>query len=373
MNNKVKIKVIGKNINNFILKLHNKNINIYNIYKKNSDCVYLIIDYKSFDEVIKYKTYYDVYIVDYLGPIKIKNNIKKNKFVLIFLILALFVVFFLSRLTFKVNIITNDQKIANILLDELKQNGIHKYAFLKNYSDIKKIKEKIQKKYPKLFEWLEIERIGTGYNIRFEKRMDNHFDNDSAIYDIIALKDAYILALNIESGNIVKNINEYVKKGDVIVSSDIMLNDEIKGSISAKGHVYGEVWYKVSVNLPNNYYKQEFTGNSVNTYSLNIFSFKYIFDKSKFNDKIIISIPIIKNKLFPISFNKENIKEITIDKKTERDKLAIELVLNKIKSRLKEKEEIIDYFVLEKKQNKDSLSLSLFISVKEEIGVLKAR
>ncbi|MBR3523593.1 MAG: sporulation protein YqfD [Bacilli bacterium] len=373
MNNKIKIKVIGKNINRFIIKLNNKKINIYEVFKKNDDCAYLVIDYKSYNDLIKYKTYYDIYIIDYLGPIKYRNKIMKNKYYLLILILAFILIFFLTRLTFNIKVITNDQEMKKLIIKELKINGISKYKFVKNYKDISKIKKNIIKKYPKLFEWLEIERRGTTYLIRYEKRLENKQKDDNTIYDIVATKDAYILALDITHGQIVKNINEYVKKGDTIVTSDVLLNDEIKGNISAKGHVYGETWYKVNINLPSNYQNKIVTNNSVNTYSLNFFSFKFLFEKTKFNDKIVLTIPKIKNNLFPISFNKEKITEVIIDTKSSEEELATNLCLDKIKSRLKDNEQILDYFILDKEKNKDGLNLTLFVSVKEEIGKLQAR
>ena len=373
MNNKIKVKVIGKNINNFIIKLNSKKINIYDIFKKNNDCAYLVIDYKSYDDIIKYKAYYDIYIIDYLGPIKIQKKIIKNKYYLLIIILAFILVFFLTRLTFNIKVISNDQKMTKLIKKELKKNGIYNYSFIKNTKEINKVKKNILKKYPKLFEWLEIERRGTTYLIRYEKRLESNLKEDNTIYDIVALKDAYIISLDIKQGQIIKNINEYVKKGDIIVTSDILLNEEIKGNISAKGHVYGEVWYKVSISLPLNYQKKIITDNSVNTYSLNFFSFKILFNKTHFNDKIVLSIPKISNRLFPISFNKETIKEVIIDTKSSKEDLAVNLCLDKIKSKLKENEEILDYFIINKSKNKDSLDLTLFVSVKEEIGQLKAR
>ena len=372
MNNKVRIKVVGNNVNRFIMKLNNKNINLYDVFKKNNDCCFLVIDYKSYDDVIKYKTYYDIEIIDYLGPIKIKNNLKKNKYYLSFFIIAFIVLLVLSKLTFKINIITNDLDMHKLLKDELKDNGIYKYSWLKNYQDINKVKKNILNKYPHLFEWLEIKKEGTGYTIRFEKRLLNNQTKDLKVYDILALKDARIISIEANSGQIVKNVNEYVKAGDIIISSRIMLNEEEKYVSSANGNVYGEVWYKVSVDMPNDYQEKKESGNYVNTYSLKFFSTKLFFDKSNFNDKIVLSIPIISNNLFPISFNKEKIKEVIVTKKDKVD-LAISLCLDEIKSKLKDKEEIIDYFILDKNKDNDSYQVTLFVSVKEEIGVLVAR
>ena len=372
MKNKIKIKVVGHNVNRFIIKLNKKNINIYQVFKKNNDCCYLIIDYNFLDDVIKYKAMYDIEVIDYLGPIKIKKKIFKNIYFIISLLLALIIIFILTRLTFNIKIITNNQKLNKLLKDELKIYGIYKYAPLKNYQELTEIKKKILTKYKDTFEWLEIEKHGTEYIIRFEQRIENKKEDDTNVYDIVALKDSKIMELDVDSGQIIKNINQYVKKGDVIVSSDIKLNDEIKSQTSAKGNIYGEVWYKVIITIPNDYKEKKLSGRSINTYSLNFISFKILFNKSSFFDKIEMSKPIISNNIFPISFNKENIKEVVILKNNKKD-LALKMGLDKIKKNLKDKEEIIDYIILNEKKDNDEYTLELFISVKEEIGDYLAR
>ena len=52
---------------------------------------------------------------------------------------------------------------------------------------------------------------------------------------------------------ILKKINDYVNKGDVIISGLIMKKDEIKDFVEAHGSVYGETWYNVKVILPRTY------------------------------------------------------------------------------------------------------------------------
>ena len=45
--------------------------------------------------------------------------------------------------------------------------------------------------------------------------------------------------MDVSSGQIVKNVNSYVKKGEVIVSGYITLNDSIKNNVSSNGIIYG--------------------------------------------------------------------------------------------------------------------------------------
>ena len=51
----IKIKVTGKNINNFIKRLIRNNISIYKIIPINYKEIYLIIDYNDLEDILKYK------------------------------------------------------------------------------------------------------------------------------------------------------------------------------------------------------------------------------------------------------------------------------------------------------------------------------
>lgn len=368
MNSKIKIKVIGKDVNRFLIRLNKNKINVYQVSNKKNNSCYLIIDYCNYSNVLNIKTIYEIEIVEYLGAIRLKNNILKNKVFIFALLICFIILLFLSRLTYSIKVTTNDKKMNDLLIKELKEEGIYKFSFLKNYNQLNKIKNNILKKYNDKFEWLEIERVGTGYIIRYEQRLKSDDIKDIKTYDIVAKKNGRIINLDIESGQILKNINEYVNIGDIIVSSDIKLNEEIKGSISAKGKVYGEVWYKVNVKLPKDYYLKKYTGKYVNTYSFALINKKIILKKDKFHDKIVNEKQILKNNLLPIAISKLEIKEITIKKDINLKEVAINEALNKIKANLNDNEYILDYVIIDTKKNNSKFEMNLFVSVCEDIG-----
>jgi len=261
----------------------------------------------------------------------------------------------------------------NLLFNELKLNGIYKYSFVKNYNELSKIKKRIIDKYSDKIEWLEIERKGTSYFVRYEPKINNNISSDNKVYDIVANKNALILKLDIQNGQILKNINEYVHINDMIVSSDIKLFDETKNIISAKGNVYGEVWYKVNVKYPINYYEEINTGNSYQTFSINFLNKKILLKNNNYMYKKHDINPIIKNNILPISFNKEVIYEYKIIDSYDYQSKALEIGLNKIRDNLKSQEYIIDYYVLDTKENNNIYEINIFVSVYENIGIYKER
>ena len=116
----------------------------------------------------------------------------------------------------------------NNLNEELNKNGIYKYSFKKNYQELKNIKNIILTKYKDNIEWLEIENVGTRCILKLEERIKSEENNTNELRNIVALKDAVILDVKASNGIIVKRTGSTVKKGDIIISGNIYLNENIK-------------------------------------------------------------------------------------------------------------------------------------------------
>ena len=195
------------------------------------------------------------------------------------------------------------------------------------------------------------------------------------MYDIVAKSDAIIKNIEAYSGVIVGNINQYVKKGDVIISGDIILNDEVKKQVSAKGDVYGEVWYKISVSYPLNYYEEIETGNEGEYYNIRFINKDYNFSKflnSKKEDKIIF-----RSILFPIIFSKQKQKEIKIidySLNYEEGRIkAFEKARKMVMDNLEDKEYIIDEKCLKISQKDSKIIVDMFYTAYKNIALYKER
>ena len=128
----IKIKIEGKNINNYIKRLLTRKINIIRLIPISYKEVHLIIKYQEYQKIIKYKTTYKISIIDTYGTIKIKKNLKKNTILILAIILGLFLIITLSNLIFSIDIIHQDKEIRILLKQELELNGIKKYHFKKS-------------------------------------------------------------------------------------------------------------------------------------------------------------------------------------------------------------------------------------------------
>ena len=281
-------------------------------------------------------------------------------------------IIFLSKLTFSIDIITNDNDMKIKLLNELNDNGLKKYKFKKNYNELQIIKKNILEKYKNEIDWIEIENIGTKYIVRYEPRLNNKEIKDNTLRHIIAKKSAIIYSLDVSSGQIVKLKNSYVKKGDIIVSGYISLNDNIKDTVSSKGIVYGEVWYMVTVTYPLKYKEKIKTGKNKNVFVLRLLNKEIeLFNFKHYKNKEVKKNIILKNNILPFSLEKQYQEEIkikdednTIDEAIEK---GVDEATKKIEDNLGENEFILNKKIIGSYNEENQVTVKIFYSVIEDI------
>lgn len=178
--------------------------------------------------------------------------------------------------------------------------------------------------------------------------------------------------MNISSGQIIKDIDSYVKKGDIIVSGYISLNGNIKDTVSSKGSVYAENWYKVTITYPYKYKEIKETGNSKNVFVIKLLNKDIeLFNFNKYKTKKTKNKTILKNNILPFKLVKQTQKEtIVIDENNSEEELiekAINLSKKKMEEKLKDGEYVKDYKILNKIKHSDSITLNIFFNVVEDI------
>lgn len=368
----IKIKVTGRNINNFLKRLINNNINIEKVIPISHKEIDLIINYQDLDKVLKLKTIYNIKIIRYYGKLRIIKRIKKDIFILSSLLISLLLIYTLSNIIFKVEVIHSNKNIIKLVTKELEDNGIKKYKFVKNYQEIEKIKNKILEENKDTLEWLEIIREGTKYTIRVEERIINNKPKDNKIYNIVASKNAVIKNIYAESGEKIRSINTYVNKGDIIISSDITLPNNEKISKTASGKVQGEVWYNINIEYPYQYHEIKYTGNKKKVLVLNLLNKRisfFDFHKYKtFNRNIKY---IFNNNITPISLIYEDEYETNIINEVYDYNTAREKAITKAKEKILEKypniKDITNIKIIKEEDKKNKISLNLFVTCLEDI------
>ena len=145
---------------------------------------------------------------------------------------------------------------------------------------------------------------------------------------------------------------------------------------NASGTVYGEVWYEVEATHPYIYKEESATGKKREVYVVkflnkrfSIFDFNHS-DTFKYNEKVIL-----KDNYNIIRFVKEKQYELkVIDEYYTKEELInkiVDIAKNKISENLEDDEYIKNYYILEDTFNESGITLKIFFSVVESIGVLE--
>ncbi len=346
---------------------------IYFNYLNNKKNTHYIKIYKKDFIVIK-KLFKKSKIIKYYGKEGIIKFIKNNFIFLICILWGLFLLNILSHTVFSIEIKTNNEEIKDILIKELNNYDIKKYSRKKSYKELMNIKKNIVKNNEDKLEWLEIKNDGTKCivelteRIIIEEKIKSNFKRH-----IVAKKDALIKHITATEGDILKEINEYVKKGEIIISGNIYKNEEtLIKQVRAEGEVYGEVWYIVKAKVPFNYVEYVRTGEVINHYYIELFNKKmtltgkYETTSSMNHEIILVNKPYLFFKLVKEVKEIYKYKEFNVDKESAL-KEAIKRSDKSIKNQLEKNEYIIDKKVLNIYPYSSKIEVEIFYKVYENI------
>lgn len=366
---KYKVLISGKNPDYFLKKVISNKINIYDICKNYNELI-IVVDKDGFKKLNKLKTSYKLELICIYGKVKFIEIINKYFFFILFFLMGILLNIFFSKLILNIEVNHSNSYIREKVINELKKNNISKYKFKVSFLKREEIVNKILDENKDLFEWIEIEEVGCKYVVNVERRKLNKKEEVCVNRNIVAKKNAFIMSITATSGEVRKKKNDYVLSGDVIVSGVIYNKEDVVSYKCATGKIYGEVWYKVDVFLPVNYYEENLTGRSKISLDFKFFNKEYLLLNSYINyrKKNIINFD---SSLLPISFGISRYLETNVvDYKYTLDNCsdeALKIADKKIRDKLKDGEEILTKKVLKKEVNNSKIRVEVFLKVKEDI------
>lgn len=369
MSSKYRISIRGKNPEYFVKKIIAKNINIYDFDKKAKE-VTIVVDSGSYKKIKEIKTTYKIKIIERMGVEKYKYLLGKYFIIVIGFFIGILLNVVLSKMIFKVEVIHPNKVIRELILDDLKEAGIEKYHFKVSYNKKEKIKEKILREEINDLEWLEIEEVGTKYVVKVEQRKKNEKEEVCTERNVVASKDAMILEIEATEGEVVKKKLDYVSKGDILISGLVYNKEEVVAKRCATGKVYGEVWYKVNLELPKNYYEENVTDKKKKQLEVQFLNYNYsLFSTFKTYKKK--ETPILQSRLLPIDISLVTYLETKVIDRNYTleniDDVAKELAENKLRDKLNRDDQIISKKVLKKGEKESRIIVEVFVKVKEDI------
>lgn len=353
-----------------ILKTLISNNIYFSNYTIKDNKVIFIINYEDLELLSKLA---NIKVIKYYGLVGIKKFLKKHYILLTSFILSYLIIIILSNVIFKVEIVTNNQVLKDNITYYLNYYGIVKYKFVKSNKYIENVKEKILLENKDTIEWISINREGVKYVVNVTPRVISNKVSIDKPSNIVSKKDALIKYLVVTGGSSVKEVNDVVKKGEVIISGNVVKFDKVVGTTRSKGKVFGEVWYTVNISIPFKHVIYEKTGETINHIYLDIFGHKftlvghYITNNSINEVSVLVDKPYLFFKLMKESKELYNYKEVNLNSES-AFKEALKRADKSISNKLDTNEYIIERKVLKKDVFSSKIDIELFYRVYENIG-----
>lgn len=360
MNKRIYLEVSNE-LNRFIKKCIDNNINLYNIsYVK--DKMVVLIDVKDYLKIKRLNYYSKIRVVKYDGLLNIKKIIKDNMFYISVIFLSFIWMNLLTNYIVDIEIIHSNSGIRRLLKEELDKNNVKGFSLAYSFEELDNITKKILADNKNNLEWVSIKKDGMKYIVRAEERIIKSEEVSDKPRDIVASKDAYITKVISNKGNVLVRQGEYVKKGTVLISGKITLYEDVKGVTSASGSVYGNVWYESVVEIPKEISSERLTGKK--RYNLNVGNKILLRNKyQNFRQKNIKEIKIFGLK---IKFYRE--EEVEIIKTKTDDEYALRRLKEEFDKKLNGKGVITYQKVLKKEENNSTIKYRVFIITNELIN-----
>lgn len=278
-----------------------------------------------------------------------------------------------TRIIINIDILTNNQELYRLMENELLKLSIKKNTFAKNDSELFNIKETILSNTKDKIEWFNIERVGMKYIINIEPKVSSNKEEKQPYCHVISTKDALITRIITEEGIELKEINESVKKGDIIISGDIKLNDELKKEVCASGKVYGKTWYTINISLSKTYKEKTPLKKKRYNILLSYNNQKHLIFKSRLKTYLTNSKKLLSIFGLDIYLN-QDIEAKEIEKEYTEKELQNKidnLVKDKMSKILEGEYQILEQKVLKKQDNNSTIDIELFIVAEELISKTK--
>ena len=360
--NKYIIINVKNNIKRFINKCNKYNIELYNINYIDKDNIIVKINKEDYKNIKTYNYYSEIEIYRNVGIDYFFNKIDKLKYLILSFILCLVFTYLISNIILRINVIHSNKNIRELVSDELYEYGIKKYSIKKDFNQIEDIKNKILESNKDKLEWISITNIGMTYVVRVEERIIDKPKEENEYCNVVATKESLVTNIFSDKGDILVNVNDLVRKDDILISGNLRLNEETKSYTCASGKVMGKVWYNTNITIKRDYLKKEYTGKKRYNFIINhkiLKNNKY----SKFDKKYIINNRFIKI-YKEIEYKEKRYKYNELDS---INKALLEID-NKFKNKLNNNGKVLDKKILNKNINNKEINLNVFVITEENIG-----
>lgn len=267
------ILISGYGAERFINLCKIKNIYLWDLKQSHQDYSMKISasDYHNLDEIVE-KTGIMVDIQKKYGLPFLFIGKKNRVFYLVFLVLAMSLVFvsnlFVWKIEFSGNYTISTEQMNDFLLENNVSEGI-----LKSKVDYEILEEDLRKQFP-IIKWCSVAISGNTLLVQIEEnsllKETESVQKDFVYSDIVATCDGTVKSMLVRNGLALVQIGDTVTKGQLLVTGEIPIYDD---SLLVKSYQYYDADADITIEttmsyeeaIDDVYYKKEYTGRSKKT------------------------------------------------------------------------------------------------------------
>ncbi|MEJ8776559.1 sporulation protein YqfD [Pseudogracilibacillus sp. ICA-222130] len=262
---------------------------------------------------------------------------------------------------------------------EIKNIGLQKWAWIPSLDHPKQMEQHIIDQLHSI-QHIQIERSGNTYWIDVEEKKVEPEEQHKPPQHLVAKKSGVIEKAFIVQGDMLVNRYEVVEKGDILVSGEIMSDEDedIKHYVHAEGAVYATTWYEMNISMPVEQYKEQIVGINAHQYRLRVNNWEIPIWGNVFHSyaskkeemmlknkwKFLPNWPVEINELY--FYKKEPIENSV--SKDQLKKRMTHYITKYLKKNLGKHVKIKKYYVLHEEQVNGKVKWNLYVSVTENIA-----
>ena len=223
----IKIKITGGSPERFLNLCKHKEIEIWNLESKKDSYEMLITihDFRMLKPILK-KTNTRIRILERYGVPFFLHKYRKRKFFFSGVIVCLFVVLFLSRFVWGIDINGNQTITDDVLLEFLKTQDVY-HGMSRKKIKCESIVTSIRKEFDEII-WVSVSLEGCNVIINIKENSDTFQVNKEVVAssDIISTAEGVIVEIITRSGVPYVKIGDHVKTGDLLVSGTLEIKND---------------------------------------------------------------------------------------------------------------------------------------------------
>lgn len=266
----VTVKATGKGLERFLNKLLKNDISVWNIKKHGPSAVTFQISLKKIHQLrhLVRDRGIKIEFQRRAGAPFLYKRLWKNSGFVIGVLLFLGLVLTLSNMVWGIDIKGANPATEYQIRKQLDKMDIKIGQFQFFAKELDEIQAELTNNIDAIT-WIGVELKGTTYHFQVVEKNEPKKKEEEGPQNLVATKKATITSDFVESGTKQYTMNEVVRKGQLLVSGTIGKEDNAK-NVSAKGKVWGEVWYTTEVTVPLETTFQVFNGEEKQKFYMNV-------------------------------------------------------------------------------------------------------